>query len=61
MLDIQEYAVGTVCAAVPISSGARVTSLALSMPVSQAHRLRSAADKLHREATPVMLSLSIGA
>jgi DNA-binding IclR family transcriptional regulator len=60
-LDIQEYAVGTVCAAVPISSGARVSSLALSLPVSQAHRLRSAADRLHREAMPVMLSLSISA
>jgi DNA-binding IclR family transcriptional regulator len=61
VLDIQEYAVGTVCAAVPISSGARVSSLALSMPVSQAHRLRSAADRLHRESVPVLLSLSIGA
>jgi DNA-binding IclR family transcriptional regulator len=60
-LDIQEYAVGTVCAAVPISSGARVSSLALSLPVSQAHRLRTAADRLHREAMPVMLSLSISA
>ncbi|MGW0606424.1 IclR family transcriptional regulator [Streptomyces sp. NPDC002644] len=59
VLDIQEYAVGTVCAAVPLSTGGRVSSLALSMPVSQAHRLRLAADRLHREAAPVLLSMSI--
>jgi DNA-binding IclR family transcriptional regulator len=50
VLDLQEYAVGTVCAAVPLSTGGRagglagerVGSLALSMPVSEAHRLRRA-------------------
>ncbi|MDH6226854.1 MULTISPECIES: IclR family transcriptional regulator C-terminal domain-containing protein [Streptomyces] len=59
VLDLQEYAVGTVCAAVAFSAGERVGSLALSMPVSQAHRLRRAADRLHQEAAPVLLSLSI--
>ncbi|WP_240135590.1 IclR family transcriptional regulator [Streptomyces sp. MUM 178J] len=59
MLDLQEYAVGTVCAAVPLTAGASVGCLALSMPVEHAHRLRSAADTLNRRAAPVVLSLAI--
>jgi DNA-binding IclR family transcriptional regulator len=49
-LDLQEYAVGTVCAAVPITAGSSVGCLALSLPVEHAHRLRQAADTLNREA-----------
>ncbi|MFI6941824.1 IclR family transcriptional regulator [Streptomyces sp. NPDC050418] len=59
ILDLQEYAVGTVCAAVPITAGAAVGCLALSMPVEHAHRLRAAADTLNRGAAPVLLSLAI--
>lgn len=59
MLDLQEYAVGTVCAAVPITAGASVGCLALSLPVEHAHRLRQAADALNRNAAPVLLSLAI--
>ncbi|MFP3992192.1 IclR family transcriptional regulator C-terminal domain-containing protein [Streptomyces sp. E11-3] len=59
MLDLQEYAVGTVCAAVPITAGAMVGCLALSLPVEHAHRLRAAADRLNRGAAPVLLSLAI--
>lgn len=58
-LDLQEYAVGTVCAAVPVSAGTSVGCLALSLPVEDAHRLRRAADTLNRNATPVLLSLAI--
>ncbi|MGW5467035.1 IclR family transcriptional regulator [Streptomyces chartreusis] len=58
-LDLQEYAVGTVCAAVPITAGSSVGCLALSLPVEHAHRLRQAADALNRSATPVLLSLAI--
>jgi len=58
-LDLQEYAVGTVCAAVPITAGASVGCLALSLPVEHAHRLRQAADTLNREAGPLLLSLAI--
>ncbi|MFE0510324.1 SDR family oxidoreductase, partial [Streptomyces sp. NPDC058964] len=46
VLDLQEYAVGTVCAAVPITAGSAVGCLALSLPVEHAHRLRRAADEL---------------
>ncbi|MEU0059230.1 MULTISPECIES: IclR family transcriptional regulator [unclassified Streptomyces] len=57
VLDLQEYAVGTVCAAVPITAGGTAGCLALSLPVEHAHRLRRAADTLNRGATPVLLSL----
>ncbi|MGV9878265.1 IclR family transcriptional regulator [Streptomyces sp. NPDC003006] len=59
VLDLQEYAVGTVCAAVPITAGSSVGCLALSLPVEHAHRLREAADTLNRGAAPVLLSLAI--
>ncbi|WP_432133203.1 MULTISPECIES: IclR family transcriptional regulator [unclassified Streptomyces] len=59
VLDLQEYAIGTVCAAVPITAGSAVGCLALSLPVEHAHRLRQAADRLNRSATPVLLSLAI--
>ncbi|MEV4440306.1 IclR family transcriptional regulator C-terminal domain-containing protein [Streptomyces sp. NPDC049577] len=59
VLDLQEYAVGTVCAAVPITAGRSVGSLALSLPVEHAHRLRRAADTLNRHAAPMLLSLSL--
>ncbi|MDF4250849.1 IclR family transcriptional regulator [Streptomyces sp. NPDC006784] len=59
VLDLQEYAVGTVCAAVPVTAGSAVSCLALSLPVAQAHRLRRAAEMLSQRAAPVMLSLAI--
>ncbi|MBT3151031.1 IclR family transcriptional regulator [Streptomyces sp. CHD11] len=59
VLDLQEYAVGTVCAAVPITAGSSAGCLALSLPVEHAHRLRRAADTLNRNAAPVLLSLTI--
>ncbi|MDQ0991088.1 IclR family transcriptional regulator [Streptomyces sp. V3I7] len=59
VLDLQEYAIGTVCAAVPITAGSAVGCLALSLPVEHAHRLRQAADTLNRNAGPVLLSLAL--
>ncbi|GHE96592.1 IclR family transcriptional regulator [Streptomyces longispororuber] len=59
VLDLQEYAVGTVCAAVPVTAGSAVGALALSLPVRHAHRLREAAESLNRRAAPVLLSLAI--
>ncbi|MFF8945375.1 IclR family transcriptional regulator [Streptomyces sp. NPDC014864] len=59
VLDLQEYAIGTVCAAVPITAGSAVGCLALSLPVEHAHRLRRAADQLNRSAAPMLLSLAI--
>jgi DNA-binding IclR family transcriptional regulator len=59
VLDLQEYAVGTVCAAVPITAGSSIGCLALSLPVEHAHRLRQAANTLNRGAGPVLLSLAL--
>ncbi|WP_129842370.1 IclR family transcriptional regulator C-terminal domain-containing protein [Streptomyces sp. RFCAC02] len=59
VLDIQEYAVGTLCAAVPLTAGASVGCLALSLPIGQAHRLRMAAEALNRQAAPALLSLTL--
>ncbi|MEU1483741.1 IclR family transcriptional regulator C-terminal domain-containing protein [Streptomyces sp. NPDC005752] len=59
MLDLQEYAVGTVCAAVPLTAGSAAGCLALSLPIEHAHRLRAAAATLNRRAAPVLLSLSL--
>ncbi|WP_052848316.1 IclR family transcriptional regulator [Streptomyces avicenniae] len=59
VLDIQEYAVGTLCAAVPLTAGSAVGCLALSLPVGQAHRLRKAAEALNRQAAPTLLSLTV--
>ncbi|MET9500949.1 IclR family transcriptional regulator [Streptomyces sp. NPDC006259] len=59
VLDLQEYAVGTVCAAVPITAGSSVGCLAVSLPVEHAHRLRQAADTLNRSAPGVLLSMAL--
>lgn len=59
VLDLQEYAVGTVCAAVSITAGSSVGCLALSLPIEHAHRLKQAADTLNRGAAPVLLSLAL--
>ncbi|MCC3772536.1 IclR family transcriptional regulator [Streptomyces sp. UNOC14_S4] len=59
VLDLQEYAVGTVCAAVPMTAGRAVGCLALSLPLTHAHRLYRAADTLNRHAAPLLLSLAL--
>ncbi|MGW2279438.1 IclR family transcriptional regulator [Streptomyces sp. NPDC001770] len=59
MLDLQEYAVGTVCAAVPLTAGDSAGCLALSLPVGDTYRLREAAELLNQQAAPVLLSLAL--
>jgi DNA-binding IclR family transcriptional regulator len=59
MLDLQEYALGTVCAAVPVTAGSTVGCLAVSLPVSNAHRLRAAAELLAERAAPLMLAMAV--
>lgn len=48
VLERQEYALGTVCAAVPITVGPMVATMALSLPVEQADRLTVVAGQLRR-------------
>ncbi|MFJ3172205.1 IclR family transcriptional regulator [Streptomyces roseus] len=59
LLDLQEYAVGTVCAAVPITSGPNAECLALSIPAPDPHRLGQAARILRSEAAAVLLALIV--
>lgn len=59
VLDLQEYAPGTVCAAVPLTAGSDIGSLALSLPVQHVGRLRRAAELLSRHAAPVLLAQAL--
>ncbi|MBL1091345.1 MULTISPECIES: IclR family transcriptional regulator [Streptomyces] len=56
-----EYALGTVCAAIPIQVGAAAAALAVSLPAEELHRLRSVTDRLRKmaEATLTTLAFSI--
>nr|WP_243769233.1 IclR family transcriptional regulator C-terminal domain-containing protein [Streptomyces cyanogenus] len=49
VVERQEYAVGTVCAAVPFTAGATAATLAISLPAHQADRLLPAAHRLQAE------------
>ncbi|MBT2382677.1 IclR family transcriptional regulator [Streptomyces sp. ISL-11] len=59
VLDLQEYAIGTVCAAVPVTAGLSVGCVALSLPLEHAHRLRHAAAALNQKAAPLVLSMAL--
>ncbi|MFG2882917.1 IclR family transcriptional regulator [Streptomyces sp. NPDC048297] len=59
----QEYALGTVCAAVPITVGATAATMAISLPLHEADRLVPAAQRLQveigRHLGSLALSISI--
>nr|WP_269809347.1 helix-turn-helix domain-containing protein [Streptomyces triticisoli] len=55
----QEYALGTVCAAVPITMGTAAATMALSLPTRQADRLLPAARQLQREVGRCLGSLAL--
>lgn len=59
MLDLQEYAIGTVCAAVPVTAGTTVGCLAFSLPVEEAYRLKETAETMAAKAAPVLLALTV--
>ncbi|MEU3777012.1 IclR family transcriptional regulator C-terminal domain-containing protein [Streptomyces sp. NPDC032472] len=60
LLDLQEYALGTVCAAVPITAGPNAECLALSMPAGpDPGLLLRAARILQSEAAAVLLALLV--
>ncbi|GGY55414.1 IclR family transcriptional regulator [Streptomyces omiyaensis] len=56
VLEHQEYALGTACAAVPITVGAETAAVALSIPAAQGARLRGLADRLQERAEQVLIS-----
>ncbi|MFF8946340.1 IclR family transcriptional regulator [Streptomyces sp. NPDC014864] len=55
----QEYALGTVCAAVPITVGTTAATMALSLPAHQASRLLPAARQLQGEVSRRIGSLAL--
>ncbi|MEV5480392.1 IclR family transcriptional regulator C-terminal domain-containing protein [Streptomyces sioyaensis] len=54
----QEYALGTVCAAIPIQVGAAAAALAISLPADELHRLRSVTDRLRKMAEAALTTLA---
>ncbi|MFJ3975906.1 helix-turn-helix domain-containing protein [Streptomyces sp. NPDC090021] len=57
--DIREYANKVVCGAVAASTGNEIGSLALSLPLANAHRLKAATAALTHKAVPILLALLI--
>ncbi|SBT93191.1 IclR family transcriptional regulator [Streptomyces sp. G1] len=55
----QEYALGTVCAAIPITVGTTAATMAISLPCHQADRLMAAARQLQGEIGRHLGSLAI--
>ncbi|MFF8989628.1 IclR family transcriptional regulator [Streptomyces sp. NPDC014983] len=59
VMERQEYALGTVCAAVPITVGTTAATVALSLPAHQADRLLPAAQRLQAEVGRHLGSLAL--
>ncbi|MFJ3896066.1 MULTISPECIES: IclR family transcriptional regulator [unclassified Streptomyces] len=59
VVERQEYALGTVCAAVPITFGTTAATMALSLPSHQAGRLLIAARQLQAEVSRLVGSLEL--
>ncbi|MEU5275958.1 IclR family transcriptional regulator C-terminal domain-containing protein [Streptomyces asoensis] len=59
VMERQEYAVGTVCAAIPITVGTTAATMAISLPAHHAHRLVPAARQLQSEVGRLLGSLAI--
>jgi DNA-binding IclR family transcriptional regulator len=59
VIERQEYALGTVCAAIPLTVGTTAATMAISLPLHQADRLLPAAERLQHEVGRLLGSLSI--
>ncbi|MFD7460576.1 MULTISPECIES: IclR family transcriptional regulator [unclassified Streptomyces] len=59
VIERQEYALGTVCAAIPITVGTTAATMAISLPCHQADRLLPAARQLQAEVGRLLGSLAI--
>jgi DNA-binding IclR family transcriptional regulator len=57
--DLEEYALGTVCVAIPVYSGDTLGSLGVSLPVERLSRIGEAAARLVPAATRVTRGLSL--
>ncbi|MFC9910391.1 IclR family transcriptional regulator [Streptomyces sp. NPDC059862] len=59
VIERQEYALGTVCAAIPITLGTTAGTMAISLPCHQADRLLPAARQLQSEIGRLLGSLAL--
>jgi DNA-binding IclR family transcriptional regulator len=59
VIERQEYALGAVCAAIPITVGTTAASLAISLPAHQADRLLPAVQRLQAEMGRLVGSLAL--
>ncbi|MCM3297449.1 IclR family transcriptional regulator [Streptomyces pseudogriseolus] len=59
VIERQEYALGTVCAAIPLRVGAMAATVAVSMPVHQADRLLPTVQRLQAEMRCLLGSLAL--
>jgi DNA-binding IclR family transcriptional regulator len=57
--DLEEYALGTVCVAVPVYRGSTPGSLGVSLPVERQDRLREVRERLLPVASRITRSLSL--
>ncbi|GAA3908789.1 IclR family transcriptional regulator C-terminal domain-containing protein [Streptomyces gulbargensis] len=58
VVERQEYALGTVCAAIPITVGSTAAALAVSVPLHQEERLLPAIERLRNEVGKLFSSLA---
>ncbi|WKX71541.1 IclR family transcriptional regulator [Streptomyces sp. XD-27] len=58
VIERQEYVLGTVCGAFPVAAGDTAASLAISVPVGEAERLRPAMESLRSRVPHAISSLS---
>ncbi|MFE7426311.1 MULTISPECIES: helix-turn-helix domain-containing protein [unclassified Streptomyces] len=56
VVERQEYALGTVCAAIPITVGFTAAAMAISVPLEQEHRLLPAVEQLRAEVANLLRS-----
>jgi len=59
VIERQEYALGTVCAALPLTVGTQAATVAISLPAHQADRLLPAARRLQDEMGRLLGSLAL--
>ena len=57
VIERQEYALGTICAAIPITVGTTIATMAISVPLDQQDRLLPAVEQLRNEVADLLRSL----
>lgn len=58
VVERQQYALGTVCAAIPITAGSGAAAMAISLPLHQEKRLLPAVEQLRKGVGGVLSSLA---